>query len=270
MEQLVSSLIKGFDQMEEIAKWVNSYKKQWLGVELIAFTHDSGYWERLLKILEELTCPVSFHGPYIGVEACSPKGTEDYVHLLDSYERVCDLAAKHQIRHVVFHYTQKGVTKEERKTVQEINRENIRTVLDIGLKYGVEILVENLPAPQRGLPLYQNEEYIDLYEQFPDMKGIIDMGHAALAGLDLQKLLKNYGSRIYAYHFHNNDGKRDCHNRLEDGVIDYTGFSRLFKQYTPHSRIVLEYEPHAWISEEKLWEDIERVRSLYSSEENLF
>lgn len=270
MELLVSSLIKGFDQMEEIARWVNSQKRQWLGVELIAFTHDSEYWKRLEKVLERLTCPVSFHGPYIGVEAASPKGTKEYSHLLDSYERVCALGARHQVRHVVFHYTQKGVTVEERKSVQEVSRDNIRTILDIGLKYGVEILVENLPAPQTGLPLYENEEYTGLYEQFPDMKGIVDMGHAALTGLDLPRLLEHYGSRICAYHFHNNDGKRDCHNRLEDGVIDYTGFSRLFKQYTPKGRIVLEYEPHAWISQDRLWKDIEWVRSLYSSEENLF
>ena len=47
MPIFVSSLIKGFDQMEEIARFIDGKKKDWLGLELIAFTHDERYWERL-------------------------------------------------------------------------------------------------------------------------------------------------------------------------------------------------------------------------------
>ena len=55
--------------MEEIARWVDGQGRDWLGVELIAFTHDEDYWERLNRLLPTLTCPLTFHGPYIGVEA---------------------------------------------------------------------------------------------------------------------------------------------------------------------------------------------------------
>ena len=74
MAIFVSSLIKGFGQMEEIARWVDGQGRDWLGVELIAFTHDEDYWERLNRLLPTLTCPLTFHGPYIGVEAASPRG----------------------------------------------------------------------------------------------------------------------------------------------------------------------------------------------------
>ena len=147
MAIFVSSLIKGFGQMEEIARWVDGQGRDWLGVELIAFTHDEDYWERLNRLLPTLTCPLTFHGPYIGVEAASPRGTADYDHMVDSYRRVCGLAAKYGVRHIVFHYTQKGVTEEERFRAQTVSRENIRTVLDIGREFGVEIVVENLPFP---------------------------------------------------------------------------------------------------------------------------
>lgn len=265
MTLLVSSLIKGFDQMEEIARWVDARGEEWLGVELIAFTHDDGYWERLERLLPTLTCPLTFHGPYINVEAASRPGTKAYDHLLDSYERVCALAARWGAGHIVFHYTQKGVEPGELAQMQRVSRENIRRVLDIGKRYGVEIVVENLPFPASGVPLYSNEGYCGLYEDFPDMAGIIDVGHAQLTRLDMEALLGAVGERIHAYHFHNNDGLRDSHNSLENGVIDYEALAALYRKYTPKARIVLEYEPHAWVSEEKLERDIRWVWERYQS-----
>lgn len=263
MSIFVSSLIKGFPQMEEIAEWVNRKEEKELGVELIAFTHDEDYWKRLTRLIPALTCPMTFHGPYIGVEAASEKGTKEYDFLMESYKRVCALAAEYGVRHIVFHYTQRGVEPENRGRAQEISRENIRKILEIGQQEGAELVVENLPLPFSGSPLYTNEEYIKLYEDFPSMSGIIDMGHAFLTGLDIEGLLKKQGKRIHAYHFHNNDGEKDCHNALENGKIDYKAFAGTFCKYTPKARIVLEYEPHAWVSEESLEKDIQFVRNLY-------
>lgn len=263
MPILVSSLIRGFDRMEEIARWVNNRKLDWLGVELIAFTHDPAYWERLERLLPELDCPLTFHGPYINVEAASEPESPAYDHLLDSYERVCSLAARWGVGHIVFHYTQKGVEPGELARARQVSHENIQKVLDIGKRYGTEIVVENLPFPPSGLPLYDNEGYCGLYSDFPDMAGIIDVGHARLTGLDIEALLRAVGERVHAYHFHNNDGIRDSHNSLENGVIDYGALAALYKRYTPGAGIVLEYEPHAWVSGEKLEQDIRWVRERY-------
>lgn len=263
MKLFISSLIKGMEQMEEIALWVNQKQEDGLGVELIAFTHDEVYWDHLKKLLSRLSCPMTFHGPYINVEATSQKGTWEYSHLIDSYSRVCNLAAEHHVNHIVFHYTQKGVLEAEKPYIKERMMENLRTVLDIGKREGAEILVENLPFPSSGLPLCTNEEYQELYDQFPDMFGLIDMGHAHLTQLPMDEFLEKYGEKIRAYHFHNNDGLRDCHNSITNGTIDYEAFARLFQRYTPDARIVLEYEPHAWVSEEQLERDIEYVNKLY-------
>lgn len=259
----VSSLIKGFDRMEEIARWVNNRKLDWLGVELIAFTHDPAYWGRLERLLPTLSCPLTFHGPYINVEAASEPGSPAYDHLLDSYEQVCRLAARWGVRHIVFHYTQKGVEPDEIERVQQVSHENIRKILDIGKRHGAELVVENLPFPPSGVPLYDNEGYRRLYAEFPDLSGLIDVGHAQLTGLDMENLLAAVGERVHAYHFHNNDGIRDCHNSLENGIIDYKALAALYKRYTPNARIVLEYEPHAWVSQEKLEQDIWWVRERY-------
>lgn len=264
MNIYISSLIKGLCHMEEMVYWIDRKKEQNLGVELIAFTHDKDYWQLLVRLLSQLTCPRTFHGPYIGVEGASEKGTVSYAHLIDSYKRVCSLAAQYRAGHVVFHYTQKGVLREEKQRICQIVLENIRTVLDIGKQEGAQILVENLPFPASGQPLFTNEEYIELYRQFPDMNGIIDMGHACLTALDVEELLMKYGSRIHAYHFHNNNGRKDNHDSIQNGVIDYSGFSHIFKKYTPKAGIVLEYEPHNWNMEEVLERDIDFTRKMYS------
>ena len=97
------------------------------------------------------------------------------------------------------------------------------------------------------------------------MCGLIDMGHAYLTQLPMGGFLENYGERIHAYHFHNNDGMKDCHNSILKGKIDYEKFAVLFQKYTPDARIVLEYEPHAWVSEELMERDINYVNKLYFS-----
>lgn len=265
MKVFISSLIKGFSQMEEIAYWIDGKNDENLGVELIAFTHDQSYWDRLTRLLTKLTCPLTFHGPYIEVEATSEKGTVEYDHLLESYKKVCSLAARYHVEHVVFHYTQKGVKEKEKQRIQQIAMENIRTILDIGKREGAEILVENLCYPPSGQLLFTSGEYQNLYRQIPNLNGIIDMGHASLTGLNMKQMLETDGSRIHAYHFHNNDGTKDSHNSIRDGKIDYITFSELFKKYTPEARIVLEYEPHAWESEASLERDIEFVRAWYSA-----
>lgn len=265
MKLFISSLVRGMAQMEKIALWVDQKQETGLGVELIAFTHDEVYWDRLKRLLSKLSCPLTFHGPYINVEATSPKGTLEYSHLIDSYCRVCSLAAEYHVNHIVFHYTQKGVLAEEKPYVKDRMIENLGTILDIGKREGAEILVENLPYPSNGLPLCTNEEYKELYDLFPNMCGLIDMGHAYLTQLPMGGFLENYGERIHAYHFHNNDGMKDCHNSILNGKIDYEKFAVLFQKYTPDARIVLEYEPHAWVSEELMERDINYVNKLYFS-----
>lgn len=251
----VSSLIRGMDQMEEVALWVNHLNRPDVGVELIAFTHDEAYWNRLEAILEKLSCPVSFHGPYVGTEGTSQRGTQPWEHIMDSYRRVFELAAKYGIRHVVYHTTQLGWKPEEVDAKRASSDANALQLMEMAKEKGVQLLVENLPYPvQKGLvPLYTNEQYTEYFRQYPQQYSIIDIGHAHVNHLDLEKFLEEHGNRVLAYHFHNNDGKMDQHNHIFDGTFSFEEFAPLFRKFTPKASVVMEYEPHVTIS----WEELE-------------
>lgn len=253
MSYFISSLIKGMNQMEELTSWIDTKPFENLGVEMIAFTHDEHYWLRIRKILESITCPVSFHGPYIGVEATSKKGTREYEWLLESYERVFALAKEYCVKHVVFHYTQLGFDNPiELEQARQNSSENIDTLLKLAKQYQVNMLIENIAFPKDKLPLYNNEEYSDIFTTRSEALSIIDIGHGHINKMDMEAFLREHSDRVKAYHFHNNNGILDQHNSIMDGTFDYIKFSSLYKKYTPDADIVLEYEPHTKLSQLQL------------------
>lgn len=263
MSLLVSSLIRGMDEMETVAKTVAAYQDKNVGVELIAFTHDEKYWQRLEAILPALHCPLTFHGPYIKTEGTSEEGSAPQKFLFDSYERTLALAKKYNILHVVYHMTQLTFTnQQDADALRAQGEKNAERVMALGRKFNVPLLIENLPCPEGRLPLYSNQQYFDFFAKYPLAQSIIDIGHAHMMGLDIEKFLANYGSRVKAYHFHNNYGKQDEHNDIFDGSFNYKAFGKIFHRYTPSCNIVLEYEPHVNLSWDELKEQIAFVQAL--------
>ena len=266
MVYYVSALIRGMKHMEEIALWVDAQKDSSLGVELIAFTHDTEYWQRLLDLLSRLSCPISFHGPYIGVEATSAQKSKGQSWLLESYRRVFSLAASYHITHVVFHYSQLSFTEKALKAAQTSCLANISLILALAEEYKVDCLIENLCRQPKGMHLFTNEEYFEIFRRYPQARPLIDVGHAYVNGLNIEDFLKEFGERVKAYHFHNNDGVRDLHNDIFDGKIDYEAVMKLIKCYTPNANIVLEYEPHTGLSNEELLNHVEWLRRIAKNE----
>lgn len=256
MGYYVSALIKGMDSMGELADWINSEPIPNLGIELIAFTHDELYWKKLRNILEKITCPITFHGPYIKVEATSAEGSPEYDWMMESYQRVFALAKEYQVKHVVFHYTQKGFQPDTIKMAQEISKKNITTLIKMAEEYQVNMLIENIAFPKNSLPLYNNEEYFNIFEENPKALSIIDIGHAHINKMNIEQFLRVYGNRVKAYHLHNNNGIQDQHNSILNGSFDYASLFPLIKKYTPDADLVLEYEPHTNMSQKELLDDL--------------
>lgn len=263
MGYFVSALIKGMDNMNELAGWIDSKPFPNLGIELIAFTHDEKYWKNLRNILEKITCPVTFHGPYIKVEATSAKGSAEYDWMLESYNRVFALAREYGVKHVVFHYTQKGFQSDTIEMAQKVSKENIKTLIKLAEEYQVNMLIENIAFPKGKIPLFNNDEYHDIFDENKKALSIIDVGHAHINKMNIGQFLHSHGDRVKAYHFHNNDGIRDQHNSIMNGTYDYNYFFPLFKKYTPNADIVLEYEPHTKLSQ------MELLCELYYLEEHM-
>jgi sugar phosphate isomerase/epimerase len=265
MALLVSSLIRGMNEMEQVAREVNDFHKPNVGVELIAFTHDAAYWQRLTGVLAKLQCPRTFHGPYIKTEGTSADGTPEQEFLYSSYDKTVALAKANHVLHIVYHVTQLTFTEQKQADALRPQAEkNAEFVIKQGVQAGVPVLIENLCYPQGRLPLYSNKQYFDFFARYPQAYSIIDIGHAHVTGLDLEKFLATHGKRIKAYHFHNNHGLKDEHNDIFDGTFNFEKFATLYKQYTPKANIVLEYEPHVNLSQAQLKEQIDFVLKTYN------
>ncbi len=263
MNIFVSSLIRSQDGMESVADWVDSLGDPQIGTELIAFTHDDEYWQRLCQVLKRIHCPITFHGPYIGTEGTSQQGSDAHLHLLESYRRTFELAAEYGVRHVVYHTTQLGFTPDTVDAARRRAEENAAQVMDLADRYKVCVLVENLPYPVGKTPLYTNEQYTDFFRRIPRAYSIIDVGHSHVNGLDIPAFLREHSSRVKAYHFHNNDGLRDQHNDLFHGTFSFEKLAPQYRCYTPDANIVLEYEPHTNLSNQDLLPHIQYLRDNF-------
>lgn len=262
MKIFISSLVNDFDNMEAVALWVDSLKDPNIGVELIAFTHDEQYSKRLIKILDTITCPISFHGPYINVEATSEIGSSEYDFYKESYLKVAQLANKYNVHHIVYHYSQLGFNNDTIKQAKANSKLSIEYIQQLQAEYNVPIVIENLAFVKDTIPLYSNSEYKNVFNDYSSARSIIDVGHANINKLDIEDFLQQHGDKVMAYHFHNNDGTKDNHLRIRDGSVDYTKIMSAFNKYSPNANIVIEYEPHINCTKGQLLDDIDYIKSL--------
>ena len=72
MEFFISDLIVGMKGAMEFADWLDSLLRPDVGIEFSAFTHDDAFWKALAVKVPALHCPMTFHGPYVRIEATSP------------------------------------------------------------------------------------------------------------------------------------------------------------------------------------------------------
>lgn len=86
MKYFISDLIVGMKHFAEFADWIESNEDPDLGIEFTAFTHDEAYWQALESKVPQMTCPLTFHGPYVNIKATSDIGSEGNVWLMESYK----------------------------------------------------------------------------------------------------------------------------------------------------------------------------------------
>ena len=250
---------KGPDWPEFLLEMVRPFSGR-VGIEFFIHTYLEAYMEQLWQIKKWTgDLPLAFHGPFVTVEASSRPGTPEYDWFVQSYMNAFKLARKFGGKQIVFHDHERFVNPEEKHELQIQCLENIRMLEKKASAFGIRLLLENLALPDRGTPVFDEGEYMDLFRQFPEADCLIDVGHLAVAGWDMERVIRTLGGRIRAYHLHNNDGKADSHLRIGDGVISYSHFFELYKKYTPEADLTLEYGSDHGITAGQVIEDLNYV-----------
>lgn len=266
MTVFVSNLIAGMEHALDhpglLLDMVKPFNGK-VGIEFFVHTYSEEYMERMDQIPRWIgNLPAALHGPFRFTEATSPPDSKEFITLTGAYEQAFRLARQLGCTHVVFHSNECFIHPEDKQRLQSQCLSNIAILIRQARPYGVRLLLENLALPSKGTPLFDTQEYIALFDRFPEADCLIDAGHLAVANWDMEAVISALAPRIKGYHLHNNDGIHDSHERIVNGVIDYEHFFRLYRMYTPSADLTLEYGDDHHITAEDVHRDIAYVLEL--------
>ncbi len=101
--------------------------------------------------------------------------------------------------------------------------------------YGIQIIVEHPPSRRFGLT-----EIRTILDADPRLGLHLDVGHAFIAGINLEHLLDELGARLQHVHFSDNRGQEDDHMPIGAGKIDWQQTIRLLKRVGYDGVVTLE------------------------------
>jgi sugar phosphate isomerase/epimerase len=86
------------------------------------------------------------------------------------------------------------------------------------------------------------QEFQALFEIFPDLRLVLDIGHANLGGgkNKSSEFIHRYGYRIGHVHANDNFGKEDSHLPIGAGIIDFERIMKELKEAQYDETITLE------------------------------
>jgi len=103
---------------------------------------------------------------------------------------------------------------------------------------GAGLALENVfeETPEDLLPLFERLD--------PAVAGLcLDVGHATVwSRAPLDAWVEAFGTRIVHLHLHDNDGTRDAHQGLGQGIIDFERFFARLAPYGPPAVVTLEVD----------------------------
>lgn len=160
--------------------------------------------------------------------------------VLESYKESIVFAAMLDARHVVLHPGFRSDPHFSAETGRKRARAAIEELLEFNRDYRQLLLVENIGSPSASI--FSQAEYADFLSGLSGEVGyIVDIGHAFLNGWDIPSLLGGIKDRLFALHLHDNDGRRDAHLPLGEGVIDWKKIFTALKLTGQEVELILEY-----------------------------
>jgi len=213
------------------------------GIELQLEFGTEYFWNSAIpQLMEGRTGGLSFHGPFVNIDLSARDLDEQP--LYDYYKWCFDMYNRFGAESIVIHPDGKIVKPTPEREVDAMRGralERIGVLSHMAKQQNVNLLVENLRPKGYGL-VFDQEHFVDLFRQLPDVGCLIDTGHLSLSGWDFDTVLKALRDKICTYHINDNSGHDDDHYAVGKGVIDWAAFFKAYKTYTPNAEMILEYK----------------------------
>ena len=119
---------------------------------------------------------------------------------------------------------------EDKEAYFAANKPFFQALIPTMEQYGVQVLLENSCEvntqgayfPMTGQDLNEMIAFLD----HPMFGAVWDIGHAHIQGLDQRDEMVTMGKNLKAVHIHDNNGKRDQHQTVFNGSLDWDSFLR--------------------------------------------
>ena len=150
----------------------------------IEFFYEFGkdyYWNEEVAAWGERS--LSIHGPCVAVNLADAK----------VWEKTFAYAKKVKADFVVVHTNEELPASEEQEAVQARVIRRLRKVVNLGKKYGVQVLIENVGLRPKESLLFDLAEYIALFDIFPEAGALLDTGHANVNGWEIPAVVEALG-----------------------------------------------------------------------------
>lgn len=223
------------------------------GIEIFYEFGSNAYWDEVLRRMGADTRPLSFHGPCVTVNLADKNDTNYLARYRETFRYAKEKGAGHIVVHTNEHW------EGNRAEYQALVIRRLHEIEDMaGEIGGARMLIENVGLGQYNL--FDEDEYIALFDQFKTAGSIIDVGHAHVNGWDTCRVIQRLGSRIGAFHLQDNSGHADEHLPLFAGTIDWTPLAGAIRAYAPEAARVFEYANGDYLSAEELVEGVKLAR----------
>ena len=235
------SMLMALDD-QQVFRQALEYAGERLGVEFFSFRYDAKEMPFLRQLVRSFQGHrMTFHGPMRSAELTSRIGSLAMGHTLEAYDRAFELAQLGGAHHMVAHTHECCISPDEKSDAMQRCEENLHFLQQRATPYGITLCIENVSLPEKGTPLFDQEEYIALIRRLTECLALIDVGHVHCTGWDLEALCQRLGERISGFHLHSNDGKSDSHAWLHEGTLDVEQTRKIIGMYSNQADIVLEY-----------------------------
>lgn len=168
--------------------------------------------------------PLTFHGPFEDICAASEPGSLGRKQFVDSWKYAFDVYEEFGAESIVLHtHKVRDIQPADMETLRGYVTDTIQEVAKIAIGRGVCLTVENVGHWVKNNELFNEEQYIALFDQLPkEIGSLIDVGHALINRWDITHVIHTLGERIFSYHLHNNNGCGDTHRPLFEAGNRYT------------------------------------------------
>ena len=228
-----------------------------LGFELLPMFDLPEFEENLCRNLSVFAeGPLIFHEPVWGVEHTARRGSpawEESMHHLKLTRRYAEILHP---THLIYHFNNCAVSAARKQEMLDTSLENLENMRALFPEQ--EILAENTGIRKNSTMMLDQDEFTELCRE-QDLNVLVDVGHAHANGWDLDRLLRDMGTRIRGFHLHNNDGVHDLHNRINDGTLAFDRLMPLICQIVPQAFWVIEYTRPVY-NRGPVWEDVEQMK----------